>query len=216
MSRNSSSGAHPPTTHEGIRELALREDAASLKALANAAGFEDQFERRAAIEAIGLHRQGRELRSTILRALCDPFEYVVRTACEVVARWELQEAHEPVAALLANPSKATRQTAIRTLGTIWVDADFPMMFRIYNNASENEVRREAAWVLRQRATSTNWRTLFDAFQVDELARHRQWACELAETFAGSDILPMLSHLTSDVDGHVRKAAAQAIQSLSSP
>ncbi|WP_410052610.1 HEAT repeat domain-containing protein [Bradyrhizobium sp. SZCCHNRI3052] len=128
MSCNSPSGAHPPTTHQVIRKLALQEGAAALKALANAAGLEDQFERRAAIDAIGRHPHGRELRSIILRALRDPSEYVVRTACEVVAQWELQEAHELVVALLANPSKATRQTAIRTLGKIWVDADFRRCF----------------------------------------------------------------------------------------
>jgi hypothetical protein len=139
----------------------------------------------------------------------------VRTACEVVAQWELNEAHELVVALLANASKATRQTAIRTLGTIWVDAEFPLIFRIYTNALEIDVRREAAWVLRRRVTSTHWRTLFDAFYVDELPRHRQWACELAENFSGPDILPALSQLSLDVDGHVRKAASQAIRILSS-
>jgi HEAT repeat protein len=206
VSYNFSLGVRPPTTHEDIRKLALREDPASLNALTNAAGVEDQFIRRTATEAIGRHPHGRELRSTVLRALCDSSEYVVRTACDVVAGWELQEAHELVVALLENPSEATRQTAIRALGTIWVEADFPVMFRIYNNASEDGIRREAAWVLRQRATSAHWRTLFDVFQVDELARHRQWACELAEKFSGIDYPPVLSKLSFDVDGHVRKAA----------
>jgi HEAT repeat protein len=215
VSRNSPSGAHPPTTNEAIRELASQEGAAALNALAEAATVEDQFVRRTAMEAIGRHRRGRELRSITLSALRDPSEYVVRTACEVVARWELHEAHERVAALLTNQSKATRQTAIRTLGTIWVDADFPMIYRIYTNASEIDVRREAAWVLRQRVTSTHWRTLFDAFYSDELPRHRQGACELAEKFSGPDILPVLSQLSLDIDGHVRKAASQAIQTLSS-
>jgi HEAT repeat protein len=197
-----------------IPKLALQEDAAALNALANAAGVEDQFIRRTATEAIGRHPDGRELRSIILRALQDPSEYVVRTACDVVARWALQEAHELVVGLVTNPSAATQQSAIRALGTIWIEADFSMMFRIYSNASENEVRREAAWVLRQRATSAHWRTLFDAFQVDELARHRQWACELAEKFSDPKFLPALSQLSSDVDGHVRKAASKAIQALS--
>ena len=215
MPHNSPSGANPPASHEVIREVVLQEDAVALNALADAAAVEDQFLRRTAIEAIGYHPQGQQLRSIILSTLRDPSEYVVRTSCEVVARWELLEAHELVVALLTSPSKATLQTAIRTLGTIWVDADFPMIFRIYTNASEVEVRREAAWVLRQRVTSAHWQTLFDAFYVDELARHRQWACELAEKFSGPNILPVLSHLSSDVDGHVRKAAACAIQKLSS-
>jgi HEAT repeats len=149
-----------------------------------------------------------------LSALGDASEYVVRTACEVVAQWEFSEAHEPVAALLADASKATRQAAIRALDTIWVDADFPLVFRIYTNASEIDLRREAAWVLRQRVSSAHWRTLFNAFYVDELPRHRQWACEFAEKFSGPDILPVLSQLSLDIDGHVRKAASQAIQTLS--
>jgi hypothetical protein len=210
-----SSGTYPPITYEAIRELASREDAGALNALAEAAAVEDQFLRRTAIEAIGCHPQGRELCAIILSALGDPSEFVVRTACEVVAQWEFSEAHELVIALLANASKATRQAAIRALGIIWVDADFPLIFRIYTNASEIDLRREAAWVLRRRASSTHWRTLFNAFRVDELPRHRQWACELAENCSGPEILPVLSQLSLDSDGHVRKAASQAIRTLSS-
>jgi hypothetical protein len=92
---------------------------------------------------------------------------------------------------------------------------YALMFRIYTDVSEINVRREAAWALRRRVTSTNWRTLFDAFWMDELPRHRQWACELAEYFSGSGILPVLSHLSLDVDGHVRKAASHAIRTVSS-
>ena|ERR1700730_973133 len=119
-----SSGAYPPITYEAIRELASRKDAGALNALAEAAAVEDQFLRRTAIEAIGCHPQGRELCAVILSALGDPSEFVVRTACEVVAKWEFSEAHELMIALLANASKATRQAAIRALGTIWIDADF--------------------------------------------------------------------------------------------
>jgi hypothetical protein len=215
VSRVPLSGVHPPNTHEVIRELASQDDAGALNALAEAAVVEDQFIRRTAMEGIGRHPPGREFRAIILSALRDPSEYVVRTACEVVAQWELNEAHELVVALLANASKATRQTAIRTLSAIWVDADFPLIFCIYTSALETDVRREAAWVLRRRVTSTHWRALFDAFYVDELPRHRQWACELAENFSGPDILVALSKLSSDVDGHVRKAASQAIRTLSS-
>jgi hypothetical protein len=205
--------ARPPITHEVIRELASQEDAGALNALAEAAAAEDQFIRRTAVEVIGRHPRGRELRAIILSAIRDPSEYVVRTASEVVAQWELSEAHELVVALLANASKATRQTAIRTLGAIWVDADFPLIFRIYTSAFEIDVRREAAWVLRRRVTSTHWRTLFDAFSVDEFPRHRQWACELAENFSGPDVLRVLSQLSLDDDGHVRKAASRAIRKL---
>jgi hypothetical protein len=68
--------------------------------------------------------------------------------------------------------------------------------------------------LRRRAHATNWQALFDAFCVDELARHRQWACEIAERFSGAEVLPVLSTLSLDIDGHVRKAALHASRTVS--
>jgi HEAT repeat protein len=116
VSRIPLSGAYPPISHEGIRELASREDAGALDELAEAAAVEDQFLRRTAIEVIGRHPQGRELRAIILSALGDPSGYVVRTACEVVAQWELREAHEPVVALLGDALKPSD----RPLFVLWV------------------------------------------------------------------------------------------------
>jgi HEAT repeat protein len=203
-----------PTPHDAIREFGSDEGATALQELADAMGAGDQFLRRTALEAIGRHSQGRELRAIILGALSDPSEYVVRTACDIVERWELSEAHERMLPLLSNASGATRQSAIRALGMIWIDTDFPLLFGIYAKDPEGDVRREAAWVLHRRACLTNWRTLFDAFYADELARHRQWACELADRFSGPEILPLLSALSLDVDGHVRKAASQAIRTVS--
>jgi HEAT repeat protein len=204
-----------PTTHEAVRELGSREDAAALEILARVAAVDDQFLRRTALEVIRQHPHGLELRAVILSALGDPSEYVVRAACEVVEQWRLLEAHNLLLALLANANGATRRSAIRALGTIWVDADFPRVFRIYAKDFAADVRREAAWVLRQRVTATDWRTLFDAFSADGLVRHRVWACELAESFSGPEIFPLLSPLSSDPDGHVRKAAARATETISS-
>jgi HEAT repeat protein len=196
-----------------LRELGAQDGEEVLGTLARAARVEDQFIRRTAIEVIGRHPRGCELREIILNALGDKSEYVVRTAGDVVAKWKFSDAHDLVAALLGSASKATREVAIRTLGAVWVDADFPLVFDIYLSASEIELRREAAWVLREHATEANWRVLFDAFYRDRLARHRQWAAELAERFVGSEVLPVLSCLSKDVDGHVRKAASRAIGNI---
>jgi HEAT repeat protein len=116
--------APPPTSLEALRELGSRDDACVRKLLAEAAACGDQFVRRMAIEIIGHHSQGLALRGVVLKALGDHSDYVVRTACEAVARWELIEAHERVVALLANASAVTRQAAIRTLDAIWLDSDF--------------------------------------------------------------------------------------------
>jgi hypothetical protein len=154
------------------------------------------------------------LRGVILKVLSDQSSYVVRAACEVVARWQLIEAHQRVVALLADASAETLKAAIRALDAIWLDADFLPVFRIYTSAPEIAVRREAAWVLRRRAASANWRLLFEACRNDGLPRHRQWACELAVTFSDPDVVPLLLPLASDADGHVRKAALQAIRTPS--
>lgn len=202
-----------PASHQFIHELKSREGIEALNALASAAKSSDQFLRHTAVEVIGQHPQGRELQSIILAALADTSGYVARTACHVVERWNLIEAHDSVRALLGDALGATRKSAIHALGSIWIDADFPPVFTIYSKDSEIDVRREAAWVLRRRATAANWQLFFCAFRLDELARHRSWACELAEVFSGPEILPMLSELVSDVDGHVRKAASRAVQAV---
>ena len=208
-------GGRLPTTHEAVRELGLREDAVALEILAGVAAVDDQFLRRTALEVIGQHPHGRELRAVILRALDDPSEYVARKACEIVEQWGLLEARNLLLPLLANVNGATRQSAIRALGAVWVDADFQRVFRIYAKDFAADVCREAAWVLRRRVTAADWRVLFDAFSADELVRHRVWACELAGNFSGPEIFPLLSRLASDPDGHVRKAAARATETISS-
>lgn len=208
------SPADLPTTHQAVRELASCDEPDALATLKlTAAQARDPFVRRMAIEVIGGHSRGREMCAVVLRALSDPSEYVVRAACGVVAQWKLNEAHGAVAALLTSRSGSTRGGAIRALGAIWLDADAPVLLHVYKNDHEPDVRREAAWVLRRRVGSEDWRVVFDAFHVDELARHRQWACELAAAHSGRDALPVLDRLSSDRDGHVRAAAARAIQHL---
>ncbi len=203
-----------PVDHQAVRALGSRNDAEALKALGAAASVNDQFLRRTAVEVIGRHPLGRELQACILTALDDPSEYVVRTACDIVERWRLSEARELILPLLANASGETRQHAIRALGAIWGEQDFQLIFGIYTGDRAVDVRREAAWMLRRKATAANWRMLFDAFRIDEPARHRQWACKLAESFSGPEILPVLSPLLSDVDGHVRTAAARSTDVIS--
>ncbi|MEH2586984.1 HEAT repeat domain-containing protein [Bradyrhizobium sp. AZCC 1721] len=159
----SSFDAKLPVNHEAIRALGSRNDAEALVTLAAVAAVDDQFLRRTAVEMIGRHPRGRELGAIILSALRDPSGYVVRTACDVVEAWSLKEAHALVLPLLANDSGATRRTALRALNSIWAETDFPSVFKIFKGDLEIEVRKEAAWVLRQQATSTNWRAFSRPF-----------------------------------------------------
>lgn len=203
-----------PTTQEGVRELTFRQDMGALQLLTDVAGSDDEFLRRTAVEVIGNHPQARSLQPVIVKALKDPSGYVVRTACDVVAKCEIFEAHDVVLSNIASVSGATRRAAIRALSVIWNEPDFDVVFPVYQRDVEINVRKEAAWVLRTHASPKTWRTLFDAFSVDELARHRQWACEVAQAFSGAEIVPLLAALGLDPDGHVRKAASRAIKAIS--
>jgi HEAT repeat protein len=201
-------------THDDIRRLASCPDAASLERLVETTTVRDQFLRRAAIEAIGHHPLGHSSVGIILRALSDPSGYVVRTACEIVGRWKLLTAHNALLPLLSNASASTRRSAIRALGSVWDQSDFSALFHLYQRDPQIAVRREAAWLLHDHAGADNWRALFDALYADPLSRHRRWACELADRFATSQILPLLRPLSADRDGHVRNAASRAIETVS--
>jgi hypothetical protein len=48
---------------------------------------------------------------------------------------------------------------------------------------------------------------------DGLVRYRQWACEIAERFSGTEVLPVLSTLSPDIGGHVRKATLHASRTV---
>lgn len=200
-------------SHDAVRGLATRGDADALKALVDVTVVADPFLRRTAIEALGRHPLGREQQAAVLGALQDPSAYVVCTACDVVAQWQAKEARTSVLALLLDPAASTRLAALRAVKAVWDHADFPLVFDLYSGAPEIDVRRSAAWVLREQVGVAHWRALFDAFRADDLPRHRRWACELAAEFGEPDILTTLSGLLADADGHVRKAATRAIGAL---
>jgi HEAT repeat protein len=200
-------------TYEAIRCLVSREDAEALDELSKLTVARDQFLRRMAVEVIGKHPRGRELRERVLAALRDPSEYVKRTACDVVAQWKWADAHQLVLILVKEPVASTRESALRALAAIWTDSDFALVFSVYRHDPETYVRQEAAWTLRQCASTENWRQVFDALHQDGLPRHRVWACELAESFGGPDVLPPLVSLMNDDDGHVRKSAARTHQTI---
>src|SRR5437763_5033239 len=130
-----------PTTHEAIRALAARRDESVLQIQTDVAASNDEFLRRTAIEVIGNHPHAASLQPIVLKALADPSAYVVRAACDAVAKCEISEAHDLVLSILASGSGSTRQTALRTLSAIWNDGDFSAVFYVYQRDVEIDVRR---------------------------------------------------------------------------
>ncbi|HEX5504038.1 MAG TPA: HEAT repeat domain-containing protein [Thermomicrobiales bacterium] len=169
--------------------------------------------RRSAAEALGYHRFGRQATSTLSRLLGDPSPYVVRTACDAVARLALHDAHDAVAALLRSSEAATRLRAVEALVALWQPDDFAPAFAAYRADSSEEMRRQAAWTLRATASEDTWQRLFEAWHRDPLPRHRVWAVELAAAFGDNEVKAQVQALTTDRDGHVRKAAQRSLQQL---
>ena len=183
----------------------------ALHLLSNLARSSDTYTRRAAIEAIGRHARGHVLGQLVCNRLEDPSEYVARAACEAAAALKLRAAHGGIQNLQKHRSQALRLAAVQALAVLWQNSDFSKVFQLMQSDPDDKVRMEAAWTLRKRALRSDWRLLFDTWRSEHPPRHRVWACELAETFGGSEILPFLAQLAADRDGHVREAAGRAIE-----
>jgi hypothetical protein len=56
--------------------------------------------------------------------------------------------------------------------------------------------------------------MFKLFAADPTPRHRVWACELVDRYGGEAQRETLTSLLDDPDGHVRKAAEEAMTRLS--
>jgi HEAT repeat protein len=153
------------------------------------------------------------LAAAICALLSDPKAFVVRSACEAAGRQRLAEAHDAILRLLGAAESATRATSLHALGELWQPADFERVLRAFTSDRSVEVRKQAAWTLREHASRSNWRALFEVWRGDAVPRHRQWACELAAAHGGVEILPDLGRLAADVDGHVRGRAVLAIREL---
>jgi hypothetical protein len=142
--------------------------------------------------------------------LKDTSPYVVRTACETLAKIKLDELHDDLIDLLKSRNPAIRQSAVKALNKIWRVTSFDEVFDLFLADKVVKVKNEAAWTLRTHATNENWLKLFEAWWQDSVIRHRKWACELALMFDVHQVEKELQELSRDTDGHVRKAARKAL------
>ncbi len=197
----------------GFVALGHRPEPEALDILLEAAGSPDWSIRRAAVEAIALHHEARRASGVLTGLLDDESPFVVRTACDAAAALGLMEARNTVLRLLASPEAETRRAAVRTISTLWVHGDFGRIFDVHRNDPIVDVRREAAWVLKDHVDPSQWRPLFELWRRDPLHRHRRWACEVAAAVGDQSVRPALESMLADHDGHVRRAAERAYARL---
>lgn len=196
-----------------FRALGSDSSSEALEVLVRATSSQDWAIRRLAAEAIGNHPRRVEALATLRPLLSDTSEYVVRTACETLAKLGDHDSHDAIAALLKVPQSATRVGAARALRHLWQESDFPLLLGLMHKDASEDVRKEAAWTLRGAASTSTWAALFEAWKAAPLARHRTWACELAEKYPEERLAADLQVLAEDPDGHVRRAAERALRAL---
>jgi len=167
--------------------------------------------RRSAIEAIVYHPLAKMHLERICQLLGDPSVYVKRTACEAVGKLKAKQALPQLIPLLSSADPETRTAVIRALPHIWESDLFERVLEIYLNDPSSAVRKAAGWVLMDVADETNWERLFHIWKHDPVGRHRKWACELARRFGSENLNSDLQALSRDRDGHVRKAAKEALE-----
>lgn len=192
--------AHDPSSH-------------ARDALREAARSNDSHVRRIAIEALACRAPETDDTFLIVGALRDPDHVVVRTACEAAATLAIREAHDRVVELIVSVDASTREVALCALRQLWQSDDFRPVFRVFQNDPSPEVRKAAAWTLRNYVTADTWRPLFEAWYRDSVHRHRIWACEIAAEYGGPDVAERLKSLTGDQDGLVRRAAENALSAI---
>ncbi len=206
---------HPPGPHAWAACVALGQhpgrDAFTL--LVELAVSSDWRYRHAAVEALAAHPLGREAAALLGARFGDPSPYVTRAACRAAAALGLQGLHDAVAALLRADEVATRAEALRALTALWQPTDFAPVIARFRTDPAEEVRRQAAWTLRANTSADTWRRLFDAWRRDPVPRHRTWAVELAAAIGAREVEQQLRELVEDPDGHVRKAARDALRRL---
>ena len=190
--------------------LAESSDSRAYGALEAFAASADWTLRAAAVTALSQRSDGARATDLLRARLSDTSSYVVRAACDAVVTLRLSALRAPVVALVNAPEAATRSAALRALEAIWVREDTPIILQAYRVDRAASVRRDAAWVLRNRAEREMWPTLVSLWRSDSLARHRTWACELAGASGAPPLREMVRSLVADPDGHVRAAARRAV------
>jgi hypothetical protein len=194
------------------RVLADDPSAECIAGLQELAASPDIERRRAAIRSLGENPSGRNASSVVIAALADQAFQVVWAAVEAAADLGLIEANESIVSLLEN-SGPLQRPAVEALAEIWLPENFGPTLKLFRKTTDDATRKRAAWTLRQCATAEEWKELFDTWSIDDVPRHRVWSCELAGQFGGQKDIETVAHLENDVDGHVRRAASEAMRQL---
>ncbi|MHC4607415.1 MAG: HEAT repeat domain-containing protein [Planctomycetota bacterium] len=193
--------------------LGYRSEPEALNALLEAAASDDWYQRKAAVEAIPLHREAHRAVHTVRKLLLDRSSAVACAACSAVGRLRHYGSRDTLLQLLDTDDPVRRRAAVVALGHIWSALDFERVLRLHETDRSPDVRDEAARVLRENVTLQQWHVLFDAWKRHALAALRVRACEVAEEFGDRMCVKGLKRLRKDRDPAVRNAAQNALSAV---
>jgi hypothetical protein len=204
----------PPDCWIAFGLLGMRADEASLDILVRETRSADEFRRRSAVAAIGNHARGGDALAAVRHLLLDPSPFVVRASIGAAQQLADSGSHDRIVALLDDRDSATRTSALHALAGLWQPSDFEPVFVIAQSDDAKQVRRKASWTLRQNPDRATWRRLAEHWITSDLPRERAWACDLARQFGSAGDVSLAARCEDDQDGHVRKAARDAVAALS--
>jgi len=202
-----------PSWGAAMLALAFHQDSRAKTLLIEYAGAKDERLRRSALEALALSEDAPQYAELFLMALGDPSQYIVRSACHIVAELRLACARPMILPLLYSSDDSTCSAALAAMEAVAVEEDLQRVLKIFLKRKDRWVHNQAGCVLLALTNSSTWRSVFDAFRADSTARHRVWACELIAQFGIESDARLLNAMAADADGHVRKAAQRAASAL---
>lgn len=202
----------PPQCWVAIRALGRSPDPVALELLRSELSSSDEFRRRAALEALVESPLRPDARDDVRRLLNDPSPFVVRTAILVAPTFRDENLGAVVRTFLEHPDTPTRHAAIAALSGFWRDEDLETAIAIMTNDPDEDVRKEAAWVIRRHAPADS-AALIERWRSSPLPRERVWACDLIAQSENTEYRTTLESLARDSDGHVRAAARKYLAAL---
>jgi len=199
-----------PQAWEAFKQFSTLGTEESLSMLFEKVSNHDWTIRQAALNAIAEHKLGYKAEPILRKLMKDGSEYVVRAALAAAGKLRLTSLNEDVAAHLKDRNCSNREAAVRAIGQMWTSVNFDLVYALFLKDGDEAVQKEAAWSLYLNVDKDNWRTLYKSWISAVMPRYRLWAIELVLRFGNESDMSTLSSLTSDPNGHVRKAVENAL------
>ena len=191
--------------------LARKGDYDSFMVLLKYIDSKDIFEKRASIEAIGLHQNGIEAQLKLASLLSDKNEIIKRALLETVRRKRLNFMHDDIVVCINNLSDYSKQVAVDCLDNIWRKSDNILLLDMFQKEKSKRLRNKIAGTLVKHSSKEDAANYFSILHSDPDPKNRLLAIELAGKFNIYNINKELNQLSKDENGHVRKKVINVIK-----